>query len=629
VANGYVVVWQTPSGVRSIRVDQDGAPLSPPRALSVVGPTPLALLSNGSTALLITYGGATLLDSEGAVLRKVENLSMNVFLGGGVRNNRYVLLVSKTLNGPNALETIGDDASVAEVIVPSAGLPAFGRDTILLADSGSYTVMGYDGTIIKQATSPPIKSTRRDLAVGWDGHEFLAVFSGQDAFRVAPNGDLIDAAPFPISQVPISGLAFAAADANLLAVWSDQAPFTGGLVGRSVANFDDLAAPAPSTHLAYKGEEQVDVKIARNNGGVFGVWSDPGRYEVSAAFNGKLFTIDQTAAVTDWIGWPAIAAGDHVFLVVWRHDVQERDDRILARRFDFNGQPLDAAPLILDVSTYSYDKYAHSAPAIAFDGSTFFVAWSRDSSGGKINTIRVRQEGSPFDPRATEVVSQGFSGPGFPRSMRAIWTGAEFLAAYSVDRYGSQPYNDPGAALEMARFSQASSTAIPAQVSTAFSIGANGTRAAATVGDDRVTYAWVNTYLNLGVTVAQTTLDGKASAQPRVVVPRTQSGGASIADIAWNGSEYVLIWLDAINPDSTARKLRGIRLGADLKPIDGVPFDVFSGSGPLSPPWLIRTPTGVLIAYSRSDAANAGSARAFTRTLDRISTPPHRRAVGR
>jgi hypothetical protein len=65
--------------------------------------------------------------------------------------------------------------------------------------------------------------------------------------------------------------------------------------------------------------------------------------------------------------------------------------------------------------------------------------------------------------------------------------------------------------------------------------------------------------------------------------------------------------------------LRAIRLDAELKPIDAEPFDISSEAGPFSPPWLISTPAGVTIAYSRNNAANGGVGRIFTRTLDALS----------
>jgi len=72
----YVLVWQTSSGIQSLRLRADGAPLSLPHAVG--SGEPVALVSNGSTYLLVTrpapgaaQSTATVLDRDGVPLRSV------------------------------------------------------------------------------------------------------------------------------------------------------------------------------------------------------------------------------------------------------------------------------------------------------------------------------------------------------------------------------------------------------------------------------------------------------------------------------------------------------------------------------------------------------------------------------
>ena len=76
-----------------------------------------------------------------------------------------------------------------------------------------------------------------------------------------------------------------------------------------------------------------------------------------------------------------------------------------------------------------------------------------------------------------------------------------------------------------------------------------------------------------------------------------------------------------------------IRLDAKLKQLDPLPFEIailppqsysmlFFAEGGIEP-FLVPTPQGVIIVYSRFEN---GSPRIVTRTLDRLRDP-HRRAV--
>ena len=113
---------------------------------------------------------------------------------------------------------------------------------------------------------------------------------------------------------------------------------------------------------------------------------------------------------------------------------------------------------------------------------------------------------------------------------------------------------------------------------------------------------------------------------PRVAITRPRTSGPTNLEIAWTGSEYVLVWLEREN--GRAYRLQAMRFSAGLRPIDVDPFEIASAAGPLTQPAIIASPEGVLIAYSRIEDANGGAPAAFMRTLDRLAPPAHRRAAG-
>ena len=614
---GYLIAWQTADGIQALRVDDDGAPLGPQRRLTAG--ILRGLFSNGSTFLLVAnLAQATmLLDAEGVVRRNLP-LGMNDLIGATVRGGRYVLT-----SGGSVL-TIDDDGH-AEVTtpLPFGYVVAFGPETILVGTSTGYTVVSYNGgAIIKQATVTK-KVPRRDFAAVWDGRQFLLAFSPQEAIRIAADGTPLDAEPFAISSQPSHGLALAFSGSRYLVLWSEETR-NGGLVARGVPDLDTLAAaPAPGTHVAIVAESQIDAQIARGGGNVFAVWSDADRYVVRASLNGRPMTIDETTA-REWVGWPTVAAGSRVFIVAWRHDVPNDRDRLLARRFDFDGHPLDAAPIVLEASPNAGRQSTHTPASIVFDGSAFFIAWGSASAAqgtpGTLHTIRISQAGTPSEARETVVVPAS-DGVG-PRSVRAFSTGAEFLVVYTIERPPVIHLAFPYFTIATARFDPDNTalTQTPAELSfdeASYTVGAVWT-------PGRVTYAWIAFD---GLYVAQTAADARTLQAPRRGLAAADGLGPPV-EIAWNGAEYVLVWLESVTAGSRARKLRGMRLDVHLSPIDDVPFEIYMEPGVPSPPQLVVTPAGALIVYSRSDPAEGGVARAFMRSLERTKPVPRRRTVG-
>jgi uncharacterized repeat protein (TIGR01451 family) len=75
-------------------------------------------------------------------------------------------------------------------------------------------------------------------------------------------------------------------------------------------------------------------------------------------------------------GYPAVAAAVDRYLVVWR-EIAESRARVLARRLHADGSFVDAHPLVLGEgpATECCEGIADPLPAVASDGSAFYVAW--------------------------------------------------------------------------------------------------------------------------------------------------------------------------------------------------------------------------------------------------------------
>jgi len=534
------------------------------------------------------------------------------------------------------LRSITQDGEVTDRVLPVLApidvqaSAAFAPGAVLVAwSSGRYIIAGYDGSVLQNLTLPIANEPLRAVAAGWDGSEFLTVISrgggannATIAFRIAFDGTLLTA-PLTLPK-PMFATTFAAGGAGQLIVWSEYRECTLDIVALATQRFSALDAELTSTNLiSFSGEAEGDIQIARGPRGILTVWDDADRWlRVSASFNGGPAITLQSTPGPDYIGWPAVAAGEHVFLVVWRHAaLSGGPHRLLGKRFDFDGNDLDPQPMVVTsegLSDLTELKNYPQTPSIGFDGSAFIVTWTERQD---LYTIRVPESGSALDESETTLVG---GGPTNARSPRALWTGNELLLGYTAEYgplvVGAQSWSDL-AAVRFDRFGATLGQVPPPPILSL--VGYGVIRISAALAPDAVTFAWVsNASGRQDITGVQTTLGGQAKSNPVVAVPRVSGQGPASVEIGWTGSEYVLAWVER------AGNVKALRLDAGLRPIDSEPFEVSAGPAPQLRPWLITVPSGVLIAYSRPDAANDDAPRVFMRALAR-NVATRNRAVGR
>jgi hypothetical protein len=377
----------------------------------------------------------------------------------------------------------------------------------------------------------------------------------------------------------------------------------------------------PETPLAPNSAgKQTGVRIAVGAAGLFAVWID-GDTRIAASIRGNVVTMANADPV--YVYSPEIAVGNQDVLVVWRQ--WGPDNPLMARRYDLAGNAIDAQPLQLDVNS---DDLAGAPPSIAvsFDGSSFLVAWGTSkqvqgppSSFGTLNSVRIGEQGEPFDRRETQMPASSAHSP------RAVWTGSGFILGYWVSNSGVDASGITGGppGIAVVRDGAPSSSELAAPTFRSLTMRSQfAFQLAATDGPETVTFAWSGD----GIQAVQTTLTGKALRQPFAIVPQTWYGPWTNLDIAWNGSEYVLAWNDIF----AGGKLMAIRVRANMERIDDYPIELASNLDEFTTPAVARTPAGVVIAYSRRESPG-GPLRAFARQVDRLPSPgpPRRRVTGR
>jgi len=159
---------------------------------------------------------------------------------------------------------------------------------------------------------------------------------------------------------------------------------------------------------------QSHPSIAFNGTNYFIAWYDWSKgisyhYDMSAYYNIYGCRVDPEGIVLDSAGIfiscyvliagylpcpPGIAYGDGVFLIAWSDFRQGLGGDIYGVRIDTNGVVLDPGGLEISVVPAT----VQAVPAIAFDGTNFFVAWYDQRVPAGIYGCRVNPNGTILDP---------------------------------------------------------------------------------------------------------------------------------------------------------------------------------------------------------------------------------------
>ena len=249
-------------------------------------------------------------------------------------------------------------------------------------------------------------------AVAFDGTNFLTVWEDDrngytDIYgaRVTPGGDVLDPDGIAICQAPSwqynPVLAFDGA--NYLVVWQDHRNGLDNpdIYGARVTPGGQVLDPA-GIAISQAPSRQFHPAVAYGGGNYLVAWQDyrSGQWDIY----GTRVTPGGFVLNTDGIAIsqaphqqtaPAIGFDGANFLLVWA------DDRVISGMTDIYGARVTPAGVVLDASGFavSHVQGEEEAPALAYGGSTYFVAWEdyRRSVYSDIFGARVTTQGTVLD----------------------------------------------------------------------------------------------------------------------------------------------------------------------------------------------------------------------------------------
>lgn len=473
-------------------------------------------------------------------------------------------------------------------------------------------------------------------AAFWDGSNYAAVWPWFDGFGVTEIRAMVLASPvvtrqhvvlerYPTTRsVTRSDLAVGIGPTRNLLVWlapvrGPEPPYANNdLVGRDFTSFDTLVG-ARTKPIGRGIAPEQRLRLAVDAEQTFAVWREGDA--ATAIIRGQVIGKSGRFTISDG-SWsaesPAVERLGDIYLVAWREEQWVEDSRsrhrILARRYDRAGRPLEAAPILITDGPHrlSNRELSPDSVDVATDGSQFLVVWS--GGDAHIRAARISPGGQLFDAAPIALTTNDAIHHSSPS---VEWNGRDFFVAWTEDpskrdNFGQINFPLPHYARAMtvrsngaigASFKLSESAARNVEQPSRFAVASNANEIVAAWTVDREPGKQSCTYAQ------RFALDGRPLESARSVRCTTSTGLSvytiGVVDVAWDGSEW---WIATANA--------GNELDARLIPLERPAESIALAVKPASDISLARSPTGLVIGYSHVHETQLAW-RAYVQTLVR------------
>jgi hypothetical protein len=550
---------------------------------SLAGPRPISLEADVSAALQPLRTGRSWLwrDPSG---RSVRVGKLTVENAKGERVGRGI---------------VGARGSKVLIDVPSVGIPAEEYPLTV----GLTVSPEYPASEIVYIPSFDSETPR----VAWGGGQYLVVWNEWRAepgdvsgTRVTPEGEVLDLGGIPILIQPEQQLypTVASDGEDFLVVWTDYADY--GVYGKRVAAEGTVLDPAP-IRISPAAVEGESPSVSWGGENYFVAWTDyrsggsgAGIYGTRVSSDGVVLDVDgiaiSTAPGDKWA--PALAWSGTQLLVTWE-DARNSGSSgwdIYGSRVTASGQVLD--PSGIPVSTAQESQFAS---AVASSGENFLVAWQDrrlGTSADRIYGARVADDGTVLDASGI-AISTGAGRQGDPA---VASDGADFLVVWYRepinDIYGSR-VSGAGVVLDPEGIPIAATSDDQFYVEVVY-------------GDSNYLVVWNDTRFgsSVGVFMARVSSSGQVL-DPDGIPASTMPTWQDSAAIAWDGETYLVVWGEG---RSGSDDIYAGRLSADGELLDGAGIAVSTAPGDQDFPSVAWNGSNYLVVWIDEPF---GSRRAF------------------
>jgi hypothetical protein len=356
------------------------------------------------------------------------------------------------------------------------------------------------------------------------------------------------------------------------------------------------------------GQHAAALSVAREN--VVTVWAETRmavpEIRVSAGDANGTFGEDRrihasdTAQVT-----PAIASNGSEFLVVWSESDATSLGRVIAKRVDASGIPIDGSEIVLSRSACAFP----ATPVVASNGRDFLVAWSEcQVAGNRQLVVASIHDGFGGEP---QVIAEGVTSF---ESGDIAWNGDDYLIAWTTTRPADY-YCDPFACYVSRAYATRVSARGEVLQQQAVSAETRGVRSTRVIWNGT---AFVVLWIDGDAIYAARVRSSEPPSTPTIVLDGL--GYPSTINAAFTAGTIDVVWAD--HGDVFMARIRDDRTRA-------TPFRVTSTNDPELAPVVAALPNDRLaVAYERSthEREYSGATRVFVRFLE---FPARRRAASR
>jgi hypothetical protein len=599
----YLVVWQgNQVGIVGARVTPGGVVLDP-NGLSISGLIPSAedpvVAFDGTNFLVVWSHGGDVKAQRMSKTGVAVGSTITVSAAAGSQSepavtfngNSYLVAWEDTRFG--SIDIVGARVSPSGSVLDPVGLalesaPGGQREPAVAFDGTNSFVVWKDfrsgiadifgarvgpGGVIDTASIPISTATaaQSQPALAFDGTNYLVAWadarsgSGQDIWgaRVGTAGNVLNPTGFAISTATDDQLVPAVAHdgASHFVVWEDERNGSADLFGTRVTNAGAVVTPA-GTPVATIGDPSARPSAATGGGGFFVAWADF-RFSFDADIFGSRISaagavldpngiLLSTATTTAQVNAAAAFDGTN-FLVVWQ-DARSGEADIYASRVAPSGRVLDPGGIVV-----SGAAGGQLSPAVAFDGTNFFVVWADIRTGGyDIYGSRVSKAGAVLDPAGIPV-----SASAGPQDIPSVaWNGTRYLVVWQDIRTGiddafASRVTAAGVVQDPAGIKVSSPTGTAERFPT---VASNGSGFLVAWGDERTPATAPDLW-------AARVSDAGAVLDPTGFAVSVASGFQTASSLAYDGTNYLATWADG---RSGNQDIYGTRISSAGAVLDGV-----------------------------------------------------------
>jgi len=408
------------------------------------------------------------------------------------------------------------------------------------------------------------QSTQENPKLAWNGTHWLVAFESYTvteggyyqkslaAVRVAPNGEVMDAAPIPINNFsPVGGAWAVASDGTDWVVVAETSDSNSSLKAVRIDSAGIVEQPpkllVPSTYYL-----RFNLRLAYAGGAYLFTWMD---FDDTQAlrFDSALNVLDASPiTLVTGHSLESLASNDNQYYITWQATQPDFSIAVMGSRLDTNGQRLEPDGVNISGSNQPDNGTTSS---VAWEGTNWRVTWGYNNA---VRIARVNSDGLVLDPEGVALTgpSTGPTAGTATGGVQIVWAG--YISAEN------DIYTANVSAGNSAGPTEGLSLGGPMQIRSDLAVGTDGYMVVfrSDIGAIR--------------RIMAQPLD--ANGDPIGASPvQLDSGdnlyGPGIPSVAWNGSLYLATWNN--NTGIVAQ-----RLLQDGTPVDPAPFLVTTGFGP-------------------------------------------------